>query len=136
MAVRHVGPNLGNVVSSGIERALKKVSHFADKWSEATVENVLERYGVDDVATIFKALVSNRAVYVAGIDAEDMVERLQRAWDVEPGYSKTVIVNAVTRAAHIEEWRSWTTSEDLERAAGELLYARVWNVQMPDGAHL
>jgi len=24
-----------------------------------------------------------------------------------------------------EEWRSWTTSEDLERAAGELLYARV-----------
>jgi len=45
-------------------------------------------------------------------------------WDVEPGYSKTAIVNAVTRAAHTEEWRSWTTSEDLERAAGELLYRR------------
>ena len=58
MAVRHVGPNLGNVVSAGIERALEKVSHFADRWSEATVENVLERYGVDDVATIFRALVS------------------------------------------------------------------------------
>ena len=28
MAVRHVGPNLGNVVTSGIERALKKVSHL------------------------------------------------------------------------------------------------------------
>ncbi len=46
--------------------------------------------------------------------------------------SKTAIVNAVTRAAHTEEWRSWTTSEDLERAGGELLYARVWNVQMPE----
>jgi hypothetical protein len=57
----------------------------------------------------------------------------QRAWDVEPGYSKAAIVNAVTRAAHTEEWRSWTTSEDLERAAGELLYARVWNVQRPAG---
>jgi hypothetical protein len=29
------------------------------------------------------------------------------------------------------EWRSWTTSEDVERAAGELRYARVWNVQRP-----
>ena len=134
MAVRHVGPNLGNVVQSGIERALKKVSHFADKWSEATVENVLERYGVDDVATVFRALVSTRAVYVPGYASDEMVERLQRAWDVEPGYSKTAIVNAVTLAAHTEEWRSWQTSEELERAAGELLYARVWNVQVPEGA--
>jgi hypothetical protein len=91
---------------------------------------------VDDVGTIFKALVMSRAVYVPGIAADDMVERLQRAWDVEPGYSKTAIVNAVTRAAHTEEWRSWTTSEDLERAAGELLYARVWNVQRPAGDSL
>jgi len=64
------------------------------------------------------------------------VERLQRAWDLEPGYCKTVIVNAITRAAHTEEWRSWTTSEELERTAGELLYARVWNVQMPECAQL
>jgi Domain of unknown function (DUF932) len=134
MAVRHVGPNLGNIVSSGIERALKKVSHFADRWSEATVENVLERYGVDDVATIFRALVATRAVHVAGFGPDEMVDRLQRAWDVEPGYSKTAIVNAVTRAAHTEEWRSWTTTEDLERTAGELLYARVWNVGLPAGA--
>ncbi len=68
--------------------------------------------------------------------SDEMVERLQRAWDVEPGYSKTAIVNAVTRAANTEEWRSWSTSEDLERAAGELLYAKVWNVQMPDGPQL
>src|SRR5262249_22568646 len=53
---RHVGQNLGDVVREGIERALKQVSHFAAKWSEATVENVLERYGVDDIVTIFKAL--------------------------------------------------------------------------------
>jgi len=106
------------------------------KWSEATVENVLERYGVDDVATVFRALVANRAVYVPSFSSDAMVERLQRAWDVEPGYSTTAIVHAATRAAHTEDWRSWTTSEDLERAAGELLYARVWNVQMPEGAQL
>jgi hypothetical protein len=94
-------------------------------------EPLLERYGVDDVATVFRALVANRVVYVPGIAADDMAERLQRAWDFEPGYSKTAIVNAVTRAAHTAEWCSWTTTEELERAAGELLYARVWNVQRP-----
>jgi hypothetical protein len=30
-----------------------------------------------------------------------------------------------------EEWRSWTTIEDLERTAGELLYARVWALEAP-----
>jgi hypothetical protein len=30
---RHVGKNLRDVVQAGIERALKKVSYFADKWS-------------------------------------------------------------------------------------------------------
>jgi hypothetical protein len=93
------------VVQAGIERAMKQVSHFAAKWSEATVENVLERYGVDDVGTIFQDLVESRAVYVPGIAADDMVERLQRAWDIEPSYSKTAIVNAVTRAARPEPER-------------------------------
>jgi hypothetical protein len=130
---RHVGKNLRDVVSAGIARAMGKIQHFAGKWSEATVENVLERYGVDDVETIFRALVETRAVHVAGYGPDAMVERLQRAWDVEPGYSKTAIVNAVTRAAHTEEWRSWTTAEELERTAGELLYARVWRVERPLG---
>src|SRR5215475_13047084 len=57
----------------------------------SAIENVLERYGVDDVETIFRALVANRAVHVPGFGNDEMVERLQRAWDVEPGYSKTPI---------------------------------------------
>ncbi len=121
---RHVGRGIANDVEAGIQAALAKVATFASKWSEATLENVIERYGIDDVATVFRALVENRIVHAAGVGSDDMVERLQRAWDFEPGYSKTAIVNAITRAAHTEEWRSWTTSEDLERTAGELLYAR------------
>ena len=94
------------------------------EWSEATVENVLERYGVDDVATVFRAgnvgrgasalsgeaaeppaaglpAEANRAVYVPSFSSDEMVERLQRPWDVEPGYSKTAIVNAVTHKAYV-----------------------------------
>ena len=89
---RHVGRNLRDVVQAGIERAMKSVSHFADKWSVATVENFLDRYGVDDVETVFRALVANRAVHVPGYGTDEMVERLQRAWDVEPGYSKTAFI--------------------------------------------
>jgi len=40
------------------------------------------RYVVDDVASVFRALVANRAVYVPSFSADEMVERLQRAWDV------------------------------------------------------
>ncbi len=129
---RHIGRGIANDVEAGIQAALAKVATFADKWSEASLENVLERYGVDDVATVFRALVESRVVHVPGVGADHMVERLQRAWDFEPGYSRAAIVNAITRAAHTEEWRSWTTAEDLERTAGELLYARVWNVQQPE----
>jgi hypothetical protein len=39
-------------------------------WSEATAENVLERYGVDDAATVFQALVRNRVFHVPGVNAE------------------------------------------------------------------
>src|SRR5215475_4029993 len=59
--------------------------------SRLAIENVLERYGVDDIENIFRALVANRAVDVAGFSNDEMVVRLQRAWDVEPGYSKTAI---------------------------------------------
>jgi hypothetical protein len=130
----HKGSNLHTTVGEGIRRALKKIEGFADKWSEASTENVLERYSLTDVDIVFKALVANRAVYVPGISPEDMLKRLKRAWEVEPGYEKTAFINAITRAAHTEEWRTWTTAEDLERAAGELLYARVWNVQLPEAS--
>jgi hypothetical protein len=53
---------------------------------------VIERYGVDDVATIFRRLVANRAVYVPSFSSDEMVDRLQRAWDIEPGYSKTACI--------------------------------------------
>src|SRR5262249_50319016 len=41
-----------------------------------------------------RALVANRAVHVPEIAADNMVERLQRAWDFEPG---TPIRNVVWR---------------------------------------
>ena len=64
----------------------------------------------------------------SGVKPEEMVNRLHTAWEKERGYNKTAILNAITRAAHESSWNSWADSEDLESAAGELLYQPVWNL--------
>lgn len=131
---KHYGTGIVDAVTEGIATAMGKVQHFADKWSEATLENVLERYGVHDVDSVLRGLVYNKVVHVAGVKPEEMFERLQRAYQAEPGYGRDAIVNAVTRCAHTETWSRWTDVEDLERKGGELLFAKQWNVAIPDDA--
>ena len=92
---------------------------------------MLEKYGVSDVDAVFRGLVYNKVVHVPGIKPEEMMERLQRAYQAEPGYGKDAIVNAVTRAAHAETWGSWTDVEDMERTGGALLFQPVWNLAIP-----
>jgi hypothetical protein len=131
---RHIGDTdaIRADVQAGIEAAMQKVQVFADKWSEATLENVLDRYGCQDIEAVFRGLVFNRVVHAAHVGPEEMFNRLMRAWQMEPGYSKTSIVNAVTRAAHENPWAKWTDVEDLERTGGELLFAKVWEVEVPE----
>jgi hypothetical protein len=130
---KHVGKTtIADDVGVIIDRAMQSVSTFAGKWNDATVENVIERYEAEGPNEVFKGLVFNKLVWVPGVSADAMVEKLQRAWDAEPGYSKTAFINAITRAAHKESWESPWTTEDLERTAGQLLYAKVWNVALPE----
>lgn len=131
---RHIG-NVDAIradVEAGIAQAMQKVEVFAGQWSEATLENVLDRYGCQDIEAVFRGLIFNKVVHIPGCRPEEMFERLNRAWQMEPGYSKTAVVNAVTRAAHENPWGKWTDVEDLERTGGELLFANVWNVEVPE----
>lgn len=129
---RHFGQGIEADITAGIETAMGKVKHFADKWSEATMENVLETYGVHNVEDVLRGLVHNKVVHVAGVKSEEMYERLLRAYQAEPGYGRDAIVNAVTRCAHTETWGKWTDVEEMERKGGELLFAKVWNVAISD----
>ena len=129
---KHIGTGIEAAVADGIAVAMGKVKVFADKWSEASLENVLEKYGAHDVEAVMRGLVFNKVVHVAGVKPNEMFERLMRAYQAEPGYGKTAIVNAVTRAAHSETWGSWDDVEDLERKGGELLFAKVWNVAISE----
>ena len=129
---KHYGTGIQADVEAGIATAMGKVKVFADKWSEATLENVMEKYGVHNVEDVLRGLVFNKVVHVSGVKPDEMYDRLLRAYQAEPGYGKTAIVNAVTRCAHSETWSRWTDTEDLERKGGELLFAKVWNVAISD----
>lgn len=131
---KHYGTDIHTDVAQGIATAMGKVKHFADKWSEATLENVIEKYGVNDIEAVLRGLVYNKVVHVSGVKPEEMFERLNRAYQAEPGYGRDAIVNAVTRCAHSETWSRWTDVEDLERKGGELLFAKAWNVAIPEDA--
>lgn len=131
---RHVGARIADDVEYGIVEALRKVEHFRSAWTTATLENVVERYGFGDVPALLRALVEQNVVEAAGVDDETLADRLISAWYAEPGYSKSDIVNAISRVAHTSTWTSWTTGEELERRAGELLFARVWNVSAAEVA--
>lgn len=129
---RHFGQGIAADIETGIQVAMGKVKVFADKWSEATLENVIERYGVNNVEDVLRGLVHNKVVHVSGVKPDEMFDRLLRAYQAEPGYGRDAIVNAVTRCAHSETWSRWTDVEDLERKGGELLFAKVWNVAISD----
>jgi hypothetical protein len=134
---RHVGQGIADSVAAGLDAAMQKVEHFMVKWNKMSVENILDEYGVQDIDRVLRALVFNKIVYVPGVGRREMYERLHRAWEIEASlgssmYSRTTIINAITRAAHTEEWKAWTTTEELERTAGQLLYARRLNLDITD----
>jgi len=126
---RHVGAaTIEADVRDLMLSASERIALVVGKWSEASTENVLERYNLQDVDQVFRGLVLNDCVSAVGVKPDEMVKRLHTAWEREPGYSKTSILNAITRAAHESSWSSWGDQEELESAAGELLYQPVWTL--------
>lgn len=123
----HIRKNLAEVVTGMVTEALDKVGAFAEGWNAARVERIAEGiYGSYEAKHIFEAICAQGLVKLPGVDREEMVNRLVRAWEKEPGWTRADIVNAVTRAAHEEAWSSpWATSS-LEQQGGELLYAKVY----------
>lgn len=118
---------MAQALAVGFDKALEKVGGFAERWDGARLDNLVERFSLEP-EVLFERLVRNRVVTVPGVKPEDTIERLHRAWLMEPGYSKADFVNAITRAAHESPWERYSATEELEEQAGQLLYAKVWDV--------
>ena len=129
----HIGVDtIADDVAELMKVANERIGLIVGKWSEASADNILERYDLGDADQVIRGLVLNGAVKAPGVKPEEMITRLRRAWEKEPGYSKTAFLNAITRCAHTEEWRSWEDAEELESTAGELLYQPVWNLDVSE----
>lgn len=126
MRRRHTGSqrSITMDVREGIARALRGVDHFRRQWTAAASIDVVEQYGVSrgasGVRAVVGALVDAEMIQATG-GYNGTVDAVMRAWDKEPGYQATDVVNAVTRAAHETAWASPWTTDDLQRQGGLLL---------------
>ncbi len=120
--LRHGQRSIAEKVVQVAQQALSKLSPFADAWRAARVDEVASRAYEDGVGHVFNYLVDEGLVSVPGVSDSEMVSRLHRAWQQEPGYSRADILNAVTRAAHSECWGGAFDGAQLEAQAGQLLY--------------
>lgn len=130
---RHSGKaqDIADKLQEHLATADEKIKYFSEAWSHANTENILERYDLGNPRTVFEGLVLNGIVTAPGVKPDDMVNKLMTAWGHEEGYTKAAFINAITRMAHTESWRSWETPTELESTAGELLFAKVWNCEPP-----
>jgi hypothetical protein len=125
--VRHVGSidDLRERVKALIEVGADAMQAYSDAVREANEQAICERaLATGDDRAVFAALVDGGYLPTPG-GRESALEAYHNAWLVEPGHQRLDFVNAATRAAHESPWSSPWVTEEIEEAAGQLLYNRL-----------
>jgi hypothetical protein len=124
----HRGNKVQEVVEAAIRQSSSALDNFAARWSTAYEKQYHDRYdgtalGAEEV---FKRLIATRRIVIPHLDRDQILENLMTAWNLEPGDTVAHVNAAITRMAHTQtnSWRSPWYQEDLEEAAGELLYQK------------
>lgn len=122
VGLRHNSVAFDDRLEEMLRVAVGRIASLAEAWGVAAQQQVVDRvYDGLEPEAIFRELVRRGLVKLVGVPAEELVRRLVSAWRMEPGYQRTDIVNAVTRAAHTQSWRSPWCQDELEQQAGGLL---------------
>lgn len=123
---KHVGnmnlDEIREMVEGAIKQTQKDFSTHLTRWSEAAREQI---FASDKTPNqVFGALVDAGLVDLPG-GHDEVVARLTSAWEKEPGYARTDLVNAITRAAHTTDWwNDLEVSREAEAQGGQLLYVK------------
>lgn len=127
-SIRHTGKqeNLEARINEALQKAFSKIEKFSDMWKNAEITDIADNMAEHGAEKTFLALAKKRLVYIPGVSAEEMAERLFTAWSAEPGYSKKDVLNAITRAAHSNSWDNPWATQSLAEQAGQMLYNRVY----------
>lgn len=127
VSLTHLRSNLYDRVSVAINLAMQKVAEFGERWAAASKEKIIDSiYHDAEPQRVFEQLVKQGLVKIPGTNKNELVLKLVQAWEKEPGYQKTNIVNALTRAAHESSWGSPWIGAELEEQAGRLLYNKLF----------
>jgi hypothetical protein len=138
LRLRHAGDveELREAVQAAMQQGAQAMEGFADRWTSARREELhgalqWQKHGTE---AIMRALVREDYVRAPGTNEDALVAALVRAWQAAPGYTRADLCNAITRAAHAEEWATPWTQEALEEQGGGLLYQRVTWQRIGDAA--
>ncbi len=108
-------------------KAIDFVGGLMEVWAERSKEEILSsKRKPAEPKDVIKALVATKAVRLPGLRADQAEEALMKAYQVEPGYTRTAYINMITRAAHQVRFGNFWAAEQIEEQAGELLYVRTF----------
>jgi hypothetical protein len=141
--IRHIGDvnKLATKFQEGFTESLERLEYFRKAWGFAVNENVAERSDATTTEDIkylsieealpgfFNAMIVRDLVPVRGYRRKEAVQRLVNAYDMDtantPGViTRSSIVNAITRFAHDDYQPDPWAVDDLQSAAGALLFGR------------
>jgi len=138
--LRHLGSveELAKKFKIGMADALKSLDHFLTSWDYAVEENVIERTSKaleealpadieEAMRGIFNGILERDLVPVPGRKAK-AVPKLMEMWAMDEsaaqGPTRAGVVNAFTRYAHTVDMPTPFYEDEIQRAAGRLLYGR------------
>jgi hypothetical protein len=127
--ISHLKSSLEDTVKEAIDSAISKISDFAENWSLACRESILDGiYTNADPKIIIEKLVKEGYGRIPGLSKTEVTQKIYNAWLKEPDeqkWSRASFVNALTLAAHTESWSNTWISSQLEENAGNLLYNKL-----------
>ncbi len=124
---RHMGDRntLREQFSKGLAMAADAMESFKTLWSNARAAKFLcARTGETlNGPEALARLAVHKLLAVPHIRPKSLLERLNGAWEKEPGDSVADVINAATRTAHesLDDFRSKWFGNDLEEQSGVLL---------------
>lgn len=122
---RGSGEHLLSRLRDGLRKTGAEGAEILVRWGEASRDNIIEAaLGERGIEAAFTALVERRMVSVPGHNRDALIAGLMGSWQAEPGYSRTAVVNAVTRFAHEGQFANPWAGASLEEQAGKILFAR------------
>jgi hypothetical protein len=124
-------------VRKAIRQAEDRIHDFVDVWAEAERHAVVgESWHRGDIEPVFARLLEKDLIPTpVGMDQKSMLLRLRRAyWSRDVAPTVKGIADAVTQIAHADAWKSPWATDDLQTAAGSLVWNHVQVVQVAEGA--